>query len=80
MVQAHPEIDVSRTLMVNFVSFGESALNFFVYAFTKTTAWEAFHEIKEDVLFRIAAIIEEHGAEVAFPTQTLLLENAPDAA
>ena len=79
MLKEHPAIDVSRTLMVNFVSFGESSLNFFVYTFTKTTVWEEFHEVKEDILFRIAAIIEGHGAEVAFPTQTVLLENAPDA-
>ena len=80
MLKSHPAIDASRTLMVNFVSFGESSLNFFVYTFTKTTVWEEFHEIKEDVLLRIAAIIDGHGAEVAFPTRTLLLENAPDAA
>lgn len=80
MLREHRDIDVSRTLMVNFVSFGESALNFFVYAFTRTTVWTEFHQIKEDVLFRIARIIEEHGAEVAFPTQTVVLEKASDAA
>lgn len=80
MLREHRDIDVSRTLMVNFVSFGESALNFFVYAFTRTTVWTEFHQIKEDVLFRIAKIIEEHGAEVAFPTQTVVLEKASDAA
>ena len=79
MLKSHPAIDASRTLMVNFVSFGESSLNFFVYAFTKTTVWEEFHDIKEDVLFRIAAIIDGHGAQVAFPTRTLLVENGPDA-
>ena len=30
-------------------------------------------EIKQDVLLRIAAIIGRHGAEIAFPTQTLHL-------
>lgn len=80
MLKAHPDIDTSCTLMVNFVSFGESSLNFFVYTFTKTTVWEEFHDIKEDILFRIASIIAEHGAEVAFPTRTVMLEGAPDAA
>ena len=80
MLLEHRDIDASRTLMVNFVSFGESALNFFVYAFTKTTVWTEFHQVKEDVLFRIARVIEEHGAEVAFPTQTVMLENGADAA
>jgi MscS family membrane protein len=71
MLKAHPAIDLSRTLMVNFVEFGPSSLDFFVYTFTKTTVWTEFHEIKQDVLFKIADIIAKHGAEIAFPTQTL---------
>jgi MscS family membrane protein len=74
MLKAHPAIDLSRTLMVNFVEFGPSSLDFFVYTFTKTTAWAEFHEIKQDVLFKIADIIAGHGAEIAFPTQTLHLD------
>ena len=78
MLRNHPEIDTSRTLMVNLVSFGASSLDFFVYTFTKTTVWEDFHEIKEEILFRIARIIESHEAEIAFPTQTLMLEEVHD--
>ena len=73
MLRAHPEIDQARTLMVNFVTFGPSSLDFFVYTFTRTTEWEKFHVIKQDVLFRIARIIADHGAEIAFPTRTLHL-------
>ena len=71
MLEAHEAIDTSRTLMVNFNAFGASSLDFFVYTFTKTTVWAEFHGIKQDVLLRIAAIIEGHGAEIAFPTRTL---------
>ena len=78
MLTTHPEIDTSRTLMVNLVSFGASSVDFFVYTFTKTTVWEDFHAIKEEILFRIAAIIESHKAEIAYPTQTLLLEDLHD--
>jgi len=74
MLKAHPDIDQSRTLMVNFVEFGASSLNFFVYTFTKTTVWTEFHAIKQDVLFKIADIIAGHGAEIAFPTQTVHLQ------
>lgn len=76
MLRAHPEIDQARTLMVNFVEFSPSSLDFFVYTFTKTIVWTDFHAIKQDVLFKISDIIAGHGAEVAFPTQTLHLENA----
>ena len=74
MLKSHEEIDLSRTLIVNFVAFGPSSLDFFVYTFTKTTAWVRYHEIKQDVMLKIHDIIEENGAEVAFPTRTLHVE------
>ncbi|TVS18180.1 MAG: mechanosensitive ion channel family protein [Gammaproteobacteria bacterium] len=80
MLREHEEIAQDRIQMVNFNGFGASSLDFMLYAFTKTTVWAEFHRIKEDVLFRIAAIIAQHGGEVAFPTRTLHLESVPDAA
>jgi len=73
MLRAHPAIDTEQTLMVNFVSFAPSSLDFFVYTFTRTTVWTEFHEIKQDVLLKIADIIGQHGAEIAFPTSTVHL-------
>ncbi len=74
MLRDHDGIDQERTLMVNFNAFGPSSLDFFVYAFTRTTVWAEYHGIKQDVLLRIAGIIDSHGAEIAFPTRTVLLE------
>ena len=74
MLKTHEEIDLSRTLIVNFVAFGPSSLDFFVYTFTKTTDWVRYHEIKQDVMLKIHDIIEANGAEVAFPTRTLQVE------
>jgi len=74
MLQSHPDIDASKTLIVNFNSFAPSSLDFFVYTFTKTTEWVLFHEIKQDVLLKISGIIASHGAEIAFPTSTVHLE------
>lgn len=73
MLKAHPAIDTGRTLMVNFVEFGASSLDFFIYTFTKTIVWTEYHEIKQDVLLQIAAIIRQHGAEIAFPTRSVEL-------
>ena len=78
MLREHEAIDASQTLMVNFLEFGESSLDFFIYCFTKTTDWVQFHSIKQDVLLRIAQIVEDHGAEMAFPTRTVLLHAEPD--
>ena len=71
MLQSHEEIDQEQTLIVNFLSYGPSSLDFFIYTFTKTTNWIRFHEIKQDVLLKIVAIIHSHGADIAFPTTTL---------
>lgn len=78
MLLNHSEIDTSKTLIVNFNSFAPSSLDFFIYTFTKTTNWVKFHEVKQDVLLKIIAIVEGHGAEFAFPTSTILLQNADD--
>lgn len=71
MVTNHPDIDSRQTIIVNFNTFGQSSLNFFIYAFTKTVAWVRFHEVKQDVLLQALTIVHKHGADVAFPTQTL---------
>lgn len=71
MLQSHDALDMGQTLIVNFNAFASSSLDFFIYTFTKTTQWVEYHEIKQDVLFKILDIIDSHGAQVAFPTSTI---------
>lgn len=78
MLLAHPEIDESQTLIVNFNSFAPSSLDFFIYTFTHTTNWVKYHEVKQDVLLKVFQIIETEGAEIAFPTSTIHLATSPD--
>jgi len=78
MLQAHNEIDTTQTMIINFNSFAPSSVDFFVYIFTKTTDWVYYHEVKQDVLLKIVHIIEQHGAEMAFPTSTLHLQSIPE--
>ncbi len=73
MLTHHPEIDTSKTMIVNFNAFAPSSLDFFIYTFTKTTDWIYFHEVKQDVMLKILDIIEAEGAESAFPTSTVHL-------
>jgi MscS family membrane protein len=71
MLKSHDEIDPDTTMMVNFNEFSDSSVDFFIYCFTKTTQWVKFHQIKQDVMLRIAEIIEANNAEIAFPTSTI---------
>lgn len=78
LLSSHEDIDQGTTLIVNFNAFGSSSVDFFVYAFTKTTDWVLYHGIKEKVLLQIYDIIEAHGAEMAFPTSTIHLKKNED--
>ena len=78
MLQHHEDIDETQTLIVNFNQYGASSLDFFIYTFTKTTNWIEYHEVKEDVLLKIAEIVQQHGAQFAFPTRTLHVFNDSD--
>jgi len=74
---AHPGIDTSQTMIVNFDLFGPSSLDIMIYTFTKTTDWVTFHAVKQEVLLQIGEVITRHGAQIAFPTQTLHLASTP---
>mgnify|MGYP006280214547 FL=1 len=76
MLESHEGIDHSQTLIVNFTAFNASSLDIMVYTFTRTRHWVEYHQVKEDILLRISGIIADHGAEVAFPTRTLHLEQS----
>ena len=75
MLLKHPDIDAKQIMIVNFNKFNASSVDFIVYTFTKTTNWIDFHKIKQDVLLRIACIVADHDAEIAYPTSTIHLEN-----
>jgi MscS family membrane protein len=71
MLEKHEDIDGKQTLIVNFLAFSHSSLDIMVYAFTKTTQWVRYHEVKQDVLLKISEVIVGYGGEIAFPTQTI---------
>ncbi len=76
MMQDHPEIASDQTLIVNFNVYNQSTLDILIYGFTHTTDWVTFHKVKEDVLLKIAQIVADKGAEMAFPTRTLYVEDS----
>lgn len=80
MLREHPDIDPAKIMIVNFNKFAPSSLDFFVYTFTRTSDWVRFHEVKQDVMLRIIDIIAQHGAQCAFPTSTIHLAGADEAA
>jgi MscS family membrane protein len=75
MLQDNENISKEDSLMVNFDTFGDSSLNVFVYAFTRTANWAKYLEIKEDVNLKIMKIVENNGSSFAFPSQSIYVES-----
>ena len=49
-----------------------------VQCFTKTTDWDKFIEIKENLAIKIKEIVENEKAGFAFPSQSIYLESVPE--
>ena len=79
MLCEHPEIDTDQIMIVNFNAFSASSVDFIIYTFTKTTEWVRFHQVKQDVLLKVAQIIEANQAEIAFPTSTVHIDGQVDS-
>ncbi|EPL9571006.1 mechanosensitive ion channel family protein [Providencia rettgeri] len=74
MLQQDENIDTSQTLLVYFDTFADSSLNIMVYCFTKTTVWAEWLAAQQGVYLKIIEIVKRHGADFAFPSQTLYVE------
>lgn len=79
MLKNHPAIDQRQTLLVYFNQFADSSLNIMVYCFTKTTVWAEWLAAQQDVYLKIIDIVQSHGADFAFPSQTLYMDNITPA-
>lgn len=67
-------------MLVNFNNFGASSLDIFVYAFTLTTRWDEYMQVREDVLLEFMRRIEALGLSFAFPSRSLYIESMPPGA
>ncbi|WP_318246212.1 mechanosensitive ion channel family protein [Bacillus sp. PS06] len=70
----HPD-----TIFVTFDQYNDNSLDIFLYFFTKTTVWEEYLLIKEEINFAIMEILEEENVSVAFPSRTLYFNSQNDA-
>jgi MscS family membrane protein len=71
-VNDHPA--TSDDTLVTFDSFGDSSLNIQVLYFIAIVDYNEYMRIRQDLNYKIMAIVEENGADFAFPTQTVFNE------
>jgi MscS family membrane protein len=75
LIESSDLLGVKSTLLVHVDSYGDSSINILIYAFSKTTNWSSWLEVKEDIMMKIWEILEKNDLEMAFPTQTIHLKN-----
>ncbi|MFZ5986717.1 MAG: mechanosensitive ion channel family protein [Bacillota bacterium] len=73
VLKNHPEVH-HDTIVVSFEKFGDSSLEIFFYFFTRTTDWQRYLEIRQDINLIIMDKLSEMGLEVAFPSKSVYIE------
>ena len=71
-VNDHPA--TSNETLVTFESFGDSSLNIQVLYFIEIVFYNEYMRIREDINYEIMHIVAKHGADFAFPSQTVYHE------
>jgi MscS family membrane protein len=68
------------SVRVQFIRLSPSSLDIEVVSYVHAAGYESFLVIQQELLIRMMEIIEEAGTEIAFPTQTLHVQNDSVAA
>ncbi|SFV58455.1 Mechanosensitive ion channel [hydrothermal vent metagenome] len=62
---------VKRTTLVFMDEFADSSINILVYCFSRSVVWQEWLAVKEDVMYRIAAILKKYDLDFAYPAITI---------
>ncbi len=74
LIDSHEGLDRGFQF-VHFVDMGATSLNIRVYCFTVSTHWVTHLKVQETLMLKIMELVEAHGLEFAFPTQTIYLRD-----
>ena len=73
MLEAHPAVH-KDSIVVSFSEFSASSLDIFIQYFTTSTALDAHMQAKQDINLKIMDIVQDNGANFAFPSTSLYIE------
>ena len=74
LVSVEDKYGIKTTLMVYLDQLSSSSMDILIYAFTNTIVWAEWLAIKQDIIFKIWEILDEHDLEFAFPSQSLYFD------
>lgn len=66
---------VKSTQLVFLDRYNDFSIDILIYCFSKTVSWEKWLEVKQDVLFKIADILENNNLSFAYPTNVQINRN-----
>ena len=69
---------IKNDILVYIDEYANSSINILVYCFSRSPSWEDWLETKQDVIVKIAGLVEKNNCSFAFPTQTIHLEKAEE--
>ena len=72
------KLGIKSTLLVYLDRFSDSSIDILIYCFSKTTNWQEWLEVKQDVLYKIWTILEANNLEFAFPSQSIYIEKVEE--
>ncbi|MGL6174089.1 MAG: mechanosensitive ion channel family protein [Cellulosilyticaceae bacterium] len=73
LLRNHPHVETDSAL-VYFSTFGNSSLNLTIIYYSQLTDLMGFSKLKEDINLGIMDIVSKHTLNIAFPTQTIILD------
>jgi MscS family membrane protein len=73
LLHAHPKAihTAADPVRVRFVGFGDFSLNIAIRVYIRTSSYNEFLAIQEDILLRIMNVVKQAGTGFAFPSRTL---------
>ena len=77
MLAAREKVDAD-SVVVYFINFGDSALEILVRCYVFESDWGRFTAEREAINLAVMDVVESHGMSIAFPTQSIIVENVSD--
>jgi len=75
VLASHPLTD-SDSVRVRFLRLGAFSLDVDIFAYLRAVDWNHFLELQELLLFGITDVVARAGAAIAFPSQTMYVDDA----
>ncbi|BCG62801.1 MAG: MscS family membrane protein [Methyloprofundus sp.] len=69
---------IKSTQLVFLDRYNDFSIDILIYCFSKTVVWSEWLEVKQDVLFKIAEILEKNNLSFAYPTNVQINRDEAD--